>query len=30
MRELFLKRHFEEKESVVFLAVDVSRSVRFR
>jgi uncharacterized protein (DUF58 family) len=29
MQELFLKRHFEEKEVVVFLAVDVSRSMRF-
>ena len=29
MQELFLKRHFEEKEVVVFLVVDVSRSMRF-
>ena len=28
MQELFLKRHFEEKEVVVFLVVDVSRSMR--
>ena len=29
MQELFLKRHFEEKEVVVFLVVDVSRSMTF-
>ena len=29
MQELFLKRHFEEQEVVVFLVVDVSRSMRF-
>jgi uncharacterized protein (DUF58 family) len=29
MQELHLKRHFEEKEVVVFLVVDVSRSMRF-
>ena len=29
MQELFLKRHVEEKEVVVFLVVDVSRSMRF-
>jgi uncharacterized protein (DUF58 family) len=29
MQELFLKRHFEEKEVVVFLVVDVSRSMKF-
>jgi uncharacterized protein (DUF58 family) len=29
MQELYLKRHFEEKEVVVFLVVDVSRSMRF-
>ena len=29
MQELYLKRHFEEKESVVFLVVDVSRSMKF-
>jgi uncharacterized protein (DUF58 family) len=29
MQDLFLKRHFEEKEVVIFLAVDVSRSMRF-
>jgi uncharacterized protein (DUF58 family) len=29
MQELYLKRHFEEKEIVVFLVVDVSRSMRF-
>ena len=29
MQELFLKRHHEEKEVVVFLVVDVSRSMRF-
>lgn len=29
MQELFLKRHFEEKEIVVFLVVDVSRSMSF-
>ena len=29
MQELFLKRQFEEKEIVVFLVVDVSRSMRF-
>ena len=29
MQELFLKRHFEEKEVVVFLAIDVSRSMSF-
>jgi uncharacterized protein (DUF58 family) len=29
MQELYLKRHFEEKEVVVFLMVDVSRSMRF-
>ena len=29
MQELFLKRHFEEREVVVFLVVDVSRSMRF-
>jgi uncharacterized protein (DUF58 family) len=28
MQDLFLKRHFEEKEVIVFLAVDVSRSMR--
>lgn len=29
MQELYLKRHFEEKEIVVFLVVDVSRSMKF-
>lgn len=29
MQELFLKRHVEEKEIIVFLVVDVSRSMRF-
>ena len=29
MQELHLKRHFEEKEVVVFLVVDVSRSMMF-
>ena len=29
MQELFLKRHYEEKEVVVFLVVDVSRSMNF-
>jgi len=29
MQELYLKRHFEEKEVVCFLVVDVSRSMRF-
>ena len=29
MQELYLKRHFEEKEVVVFLVVDVSSSMRF-
>lgn len=29
MQELYLKRHIEEKEVVVFLVVDVSRSMRF-
>lgn len=29
MQELYLKRHFEEKEVVVFLLVDVSRSMKF-
>jgi uncharacterized protein (DUF58 family) len=29
MQELYLKRHFEEKEVVVFLVVDVSRSMKF-
>lgn len=29
MQELYLKRHFEEKEMVVFLVVDVSRSMNF-
>ena len=29
MQELHIKRHFEEKEVVVFLVVDVSRSMRF-
>jgi uncharacterized protein (DUF58 family) len=29
MQDLFLKRHFEEKEVVVFLVVDVSRSMKF-
>lgn len=29
MQELHLKRHFEEKEVVVFLVVDVSRSMKF-
>jgi uncharacterized protein (DUF58 family) len=29
MHELFLKRHFDEKEVVVFLVVDVSRSMKF-
>ena len=29
MQELYLKRHIEEKERVVFLVVDVSRSMRF-
>lgn len=29
MQELYLKRHVEEKEIVVFLVVDVSRSMRF-
>lgn len=29
MQDLYLKRHFEEKEVVVFLVVDVSRSMKF-
>jgi uncharacterized protein (DUF58 family) len=29
MQELYLKRHFEEKEVTVFLMADVSRSMRF-
>ena len=29
MQDLFLKRHFEEKEIVVFLVADVSRSMNF-
>src|SRR5258707_179509 len=29
MQELYLKRHFEEKEVTVFLIVDVSRSMHF-
>jgi uncharacterized protein (DUF58 family) len=29
MQELYLKRHFEEKERIVFLVVDVSRSMNF-
>lgn len=29
MQELYLKRHFEEKDITVFLAVDVSRSMDF-
>lgn len=29
MQEIFLKRHLEEREVVVFLVVDVSRSMRF-
>ena len=29
MQELYLKRHFEEKERVVFLVVDVSSSMKF-
>lgn len=29
MQELYLKRHFEEKEVTIFLVVDVSRSMRF-
>ena len=29
MQEIYLKRHFEEKEVTVFLMVDVSRSMRF-
>lgn len=29
MQEIYLKRHFEEKEVTVFLLVDVSRSMRF-
>ena len=29
MQDLFLKRHFEEKEVIVFLVVDVSRSMKF-
>lgn len=29
MQELYVKRHFEEKEIVVFLVMDVSRSMRF-
>src|SRR5579864_8964560 len=29
MQELYLKRHFEEKEVTVFLMVDVSRSMDF-
>ena len=29
MQELYLKRHFEEKEVVVFLVVDASRSMKF-
>ena len=29
MQELYLKRHFEEKEVVVFVVVDVSRSMNF-
>jgi len=29
MQELYLKRHFEEKEVTVFLMVDVSRSMHF-
>ena len=29
MQELYLKRHFEEKEVIVFLVVDVSRSMKF-
>jgi uncharacterized protein (DUF58 family) len=29
MQELYLKRHFEERERVVFLVVDVSRSMKF-
>jgi uncharacterized protein (DUF58 family) len=29
MQELHLKRHFEEKERIVFLVVDVSRSMNF-
>ena len=29
MQELYLKRHFEEKEVTVFLMVDVSRSMQF-
>lgn len=29
MQELYLKRHFEEKEITVFLVVDVSRSMHF-
>ena len=29
MQELHLKRHFEEREVVVFLVVDVSRSMKF-
>src|SRR3982750_3024133 len=29
MQEIYLKRHFEEKEVTVFLLIDVSRSMRF-
>ena len=29
MQEIYLKRHFEEREVSVFLVVDVSRSMRF-
>src|SRR6266852_4442303 len=29
MQELYLKRHFEEKEVTVFVMVDVSRSMQF-
>src|SRR4051812_8089871 len=29
MQQLYLKRHFEEKDITVFLAVDVSRSMNF-
>jgi len=29
MQEIYLKRHFEEREVTVFLVVDVSRSMRF-